>query len=743
MKELRKLYARFKTEKDLESLSEKLNCCKLLPNMKSVTITENGYEVEYRKVVKRASKAEKEWERHWKDLTPYSNAEDDYLCEILFYFDSEWTNEKLKELFVQNISDKTKNVYVPIKEPAFFMRSRVIGDRNQPKYPIYVISKGRYEKCLTADYLIKMNVDFKIIVEKQELELYAQYYGMDRLIELDMSFKDAYDTYIPNFDPNKSKGSGPARNFVWWHAKNVVKSDWHWIMDDNILGFYYYTENQRIRAADGTVFCAAEDFIDRYDNIAISGLNYKMFIVPGTKDRPYVANTKIYSCLLINNHVDIRWAGRYNEDVDLCIRALKEGYSTIQFDTFSADKLATQTMGGGNTDEFYAEEGTLPKSNQLANNHPDITKVCWRFCRWHHHTDYDIFDVYKDRTIEETIRALSRPQILDPENSEDIKIIEEIRNMTLVDIEDWDEILLGLDKIKRDGVLSIMKWLRYSKDNERIISELTRARILECDLDTYIWGDEVPETLDNKVMIDLLNLSEEDQLRKHVDWDSYLDYLDEDRRNIIAKEMTRNKYLLKDYEGYDYNLQRIQLTEEEHENYLDSKNHIMNRYFGQNLEIPTIRFDENKRNGGTRMKTSFTKQLTQRNTAHKKEQERRAVMVHGDESFNNKHVFCDSINGREFEEIISSVNYDIDLMVANYSLKNGIPNKNFVPDENRYGPAAYKNMYDNMSEYADELVLFCESKLSDNMLYLVKSFEDKNKPVELIIENQGTKIEEW
>jgi hypothetical protein len=48
-------------------------------------------------------------------------------------------------------------------------------------------------------------------------------------------------------------------------------------------------------------------------------------------------------------------------------------------------------MGGGNTQEFYAGEGTLPKSQMIADLHPDVAKVVWRFNRWHHHVDYSSF----------------------------------------------------------------------------------------------------------------------------------------------------------------------------------------------------------------------------------------------------------------------------------------------------------------------------------------------------------------
>ena len=48
-------------------------------------------------------------------------------------------------------------------------------------------------------------------------------------------------------------------------------------------------------------------------------------------------------------------------------------------------------MKGGNTDEFYAIEGTKAKSEMLANLHPDCAKVIWKYNRWHHYVNYKIF----------------------------------------------------------------------------------------------------------------------------------------------------------------------------------------------------------------------------------------------------------------------------------------------------------------------------------------------------------------
>jgi hypothetical protein len=147
----------------------------------------------------------------------------------------------------------------------------------------------------------------------------------------------------------------------------------------------------KINCADGTYFYACEDFVLRYSNIAIAGLNYSNFYPSNESRPPFILNTRIYSCLLIKNSIPYRWRGRYNEDTDLSLRALKDGLCTVQFNAFLQGKMSTQKIKGGNTKEFYENEGTLNKSKMLEDMHPDVAKVVWRFNRWHHHVNYKPF----------------------------------------------------------------------------------------------------------------------------------------------------------------------------------------------------------------------------------------------------------------------------------------------------------------------------------------------------------------
>lgn len=260
---------------------------------------------------------------------------------------------------------------------------------SNPRFPVYIVSKGRWKSRLTALCLDEIGVPFHIVVEPQEHDDYAAVIDDARILVLPILYRDQYDTFDALGD-TKGKGPGPARNYVWDHAR-AAGADWHWVLDDNIRDMYRLYKNTLIRMGDGTCFRIMEDFCLRYRNVGMAGPNYELFVPRRKRVSNYVLNTRIYSCNLIRNDAPFRWRGRYNEDTDLSLRMLKAGWCTVLFNAFLQKKIGTQKMAGGNTTEFYAREGTLPKSKMLVAMHPDVTRLMFRFHRWHHYVDYRPF----------------------------------------------------------------------------------------------------------------------------------------------------------------------------------------------------------------------------------------------------------------------------------------------------------------------------------------------------------------
>lgn len=237
------------------------------------------------------------------------------------------------------------------------------------RYPVYVISKGRADCCLTARFLVKDETPFSLVVEPQEAELYAARFGAERLLVLPFS--------------NLGQGSIPARNWVWQDAQ-AAGVERYWILDDNIYGIERRYQGRRIRCNADLAFAAVEDFTDRYENIAIAGLNYHMF-APGNREiKPFAVNVHVYSCFLIRNDLPYRWRGVYNEDSDLCLQVLAGGWCTVLVNTFLIHKVATMKMKGGNTDELYRGDGRLKMARSLERSWPGVVQTKRRFHRAQH-----------------------------------------------------------------------------------------------------------------------------------------------------------------------------------------------------------------------------------------------------------------------------------------------------------------------------------------------------------------------
>ena len=267
-----------------------------------------------------------------------------------------------------------------------------------PEYPIYIISKGRWESRLTSKALEKMNVPYHIVIESQEYDNYAAVIDPKKIYILPDDLRTNPKYAIP--DQSGICGGGiPARNWVWEHSKQNG-AERHWILDDNIRWFARIHKNKKIIVDNGVCFKVCEDLTNRYENVYLSGLQYEMFVPAGQKNYPYILNTRVYSCILIKNDIPYRWRGRYNEDTDLSLRILKDGWCTILLQAFVCKKTATMTMKGGNTEMLYKldnEDGRLLMAKSLQAQHPDVTKIRRKWGRWQHQVDYRPFK--KNRLI--------------------------------------------------------------------------------------------------------------------------------------------------------------------------------------------------------------------------------------------------------------------------------------------------------------------------------------------------------
>lgn len=326
---------------------------------------------------------EPDWRNEWWGMPAFSmgDARPEYKIVINF-------------MAAQDVADFAAKTGIPVTtstDSAWFPYQRHLrgelyydGPPTDSRYPICIPSKGRADCQKTGKVLDRMGVSYRFFVEETEYDAYCARLGESKVVRL--PFHDL------------GSGSVPARNFIWeWAKERDYKR--HWTLDDNITNFSRCTNNRRLQVKGGGFFKAMEDFVDRYKNIAMAGPHDQNFVPDRDPNvAPFLLNSRVYSCILLDTNLPHRWRGRYNEDTDLSLRLLKDGYCTLLFRALYMNKAATvgskggSPLKGGNTDNVYnTDDYRLAFAESLREQHLDVVNVVWKFNRWHHQVDYSPF----------------------------------------------------------------------------------------------------------------------------------------------------------------------------------------------------------------------------------------------------------------------------------------------------------------------------------------------------------------
>lgn len=317
--------------------------------------------------------------------------------KIVFGDDSD--RDYFNELLKIKVLPTTRSTWFP-ERPTHSLDGMmyITDDPVIPKYPIYILSKGRSETRYTSKTLEEMRVPYKIVIEPQEYELYNKYITSDKILLLPQEYL------------NKNQGGIPARNFIWKHSVDQGHSA-HWVIDDNIEGFFRWNRNKKLPLKSGICFKMIEDYYDGCENVGQCGIQYTSFYPEISLKRPmFISNTRIYSCILQKNDVDLeeRWRGKYNEDTDLSLRLLKKGYSTLLFQNFLCGKKTTLSVKGGNQ-EIYSGDGLQKKLDSLIEQHPDVVKETYKFQKVHHQVNYKPFE--NNKIVHKDVKFPTYPEI--------------------------------------------------------------------------------------------------------------------------------------------------------------------------------------------------------------------------------------------------------------------------------------------------------------------------------------------
>ena len=243
----------------------------------------------------------------------------------------------------------------------------------KPRYPVFIPSKGRAQTAKTMDFLEADGVDFTIVVEPPDADAYhARFDSYQHATILETPFQ------------NLGQGAVPVRNFIRDYSQAQGHA-FHWQLDDNIRRTRRrILQGRRIPVNSAVVMAVAEDFTDRYENLALTGIEYCMFMPKGQSPAPLILNTRIYSFWLFRNDIPYRWRGRYNDDTDMCLQALSGGWCTALIRTFCCDKMQTMTISGGMT-STYTGDGRLKMARSLERVWPGVVDTYRKFQRPQHH----------------------------------------------------------------------------------------------------------------------------------------------------------------------------------------------------------------------------------------------------------------------------------------------------------------------------------------------------------------------
>lgn len=436
---MRKIICRFRNEKDLNDFSKKIRI-DLNKTVKEVNIVTG--EIKYKKPSIKKGMRKTDWIDEWIDMPEWNlDFADEVYAKIDFLFDDNIKASELTDFFDGKLTDRSTSCWYPKLAMGIHRDVRVIGGRKH-KYPIFVVSKGRYEPKLwhSSTRLTQMCVKHYLVVEPQEYELYAKNFinPFVKIITMDLEYKKNYDVFS-NIGNTNSVGPGAVRNFCIDLARSWGFKYCH-IWDDNIDGTNYWFRGHRLLNRSEEMFASLEEFVERYDNVPLAGFNYMSFCVNGSRVPAFTINRRIYSMIMIETSGNWYFRGRYNEDTDLSLRVLKENLCTIQFNLFLGEKLTTQRVKGGNTDEFYTndEGGTVPKTQMLYDMHPDVTKVVYKFGRIHHQVNYEGF-TQKLKRVNNYNDIVDTNRKINNKGMKIVKVPHDIKN--ILDIDNADNLM--------------------------------------------------------------------------------------------------------------------------------------------------------------------------------------------------------------------------------------------------------------------------------------------------------------
>lgn len=224
--------------------------------------------------------------------------------------------------------------------------------------PIYIPTKGRAGCAHTPKTLDNENIPYKLFVEPQDYEEYSKHYESDTLVNIEAD----------------NRGISYVRNFIKKYS--TLKGDKsHWQMDDDIRKFKIRMNGKNSVVKPVHALSIVEKTNNLFSNIGIAGLTSPAFAF--SKKDPVIVNQLAYSCVLINNQVDIEWPENLSgvEDWHYTLTLLENKWCTLSFSHILFEAPVTATQKGGNMKHWESKEKRRKLYEKFVKVWPDNFRV--------------------------------------------------------------------------------------------------------------------------------------------------------------------------------------------------------------------------------------------------------------------------------------------------------------------------------------------------------------------------------
>jgi hypothetical protein len=199
--------------------------------------------------------------------------------------------------------------------------------------PVYVISAGRAETCLTPGLLEADGVPFKIVTEPGDDEAaYASRFGADRVLAVD----------------EPGGGVTYARTWTKRHSESEGE-DFHWQVDDDVKSFSIEKDRKQRKVGPAEAMAYSDGLIRRLQNAAILSISPSQW----AESVPYVFNRYAHSVEVIRNGTPLYFRPNVIEDLDFCLQAFALGFCTVVVKQYRFASHMHLEQEGGCTEWLY------------------------------------------------------------------------------------------------------------------------------------------------------------------------------------------------------------------------------------------------------------------------------------------------------------------------------------------------------------------------------------------------------